>query len=72
MLRYVGVSSERAVRLREMAELGCAIALEREARADGHLCVIRLADRRVIGRGPTADAAVASALAMWDDDGAES
>lgn len=65
MLRYVGVSSARAVRLRELADLGCATALERVA-GGGNVCIIRLGDRRVIGRGPTADDAVADALAQWD------
>lgn len=67
MLRYVGVTSARAIRLRELAELGCAIALERELGSDGDLCVIRLGDRRVIGHGTDADSAVAAALTLWDE-----
>lgn len=67
MLRYAGVSSERAVRLRELADMGCAIALEREVDADGDLCVIRLGEREAVGRGATADDAVGAALARWHE-----
>lgn len=67
MLRYVGVSSDRAVRLRELADLGCAVTVERELGTDDDICVVSLGERRVLGRGTTADAAVADALAQWDE-----
>lgn len=64
MLRHAGVSSARAARLRELADLGCAVAVERQ---DGHeRCVVRLGERRVVGIGESADEAVADALAQWD------
>lgn len=67
MLRYVGVSAERAARLRELADLGCSIHLERvEGPGDPHHCVLTLGERRSEGRGEGADEAVVAALADWD------
>lgn len=70
MLRYVGVSSDRAVRLRELADLGCAVTVERELGTDDDICVVTLGERRVLGRGKTPDDAVGDALAQWDEAGA--
>jgi hypothetical protein len=67
MLRYVGVSSARAVRLRELADLGCAVAIERDVAGEGELCVIQLGERCFIGRGATADEAVGDALELWQE-----
>jgi hypothetical protein len=65
----VGVSSDRAVRLRELADLGCAVTVERELGTDDEICVVSIGERRVLGRGKNADDAVADALAQWDEAG---
>jgi hypothetical protein len=70
VLSFPGVSAERAVRLRELADVGCAVSVERPLGEDGELCVIEGGGRRVSGRGATADEAAAEALALWEDPGA--
>jgi hypothetical protein len=66
MLSFEGVEPDRAVRLRALADIGFAITIERPLGEKGELCVIEGKGRRVIGRGATADAAAADALAQWD------
>ena len=64
MLSFSGVSAERAVRLRELADVGCAVSIEREPGGEER-CIIASRGRRVIGTGATADAAAADALERW-------
>lgn len=66
MLRFPGIAAERAERLRALADMGCAVTIERPLGEDGELCIVAGRGRRVIGRGPDADAAAADALARWD------
>lgn len=63
MLSYTGVAAERAVQLRELADVGWAVSIERLLGEEAELCVIEGHGRRVIGRGASADAAAADALA---------
>ena len=67
MLSFPGVAADRAVRLRELVDLGCAVTIERPLGEDGEVCVIERHGRRVTGRGATADDAAADALARWED-----
>lgn len=67
MLSYPGVAAERAVRLRELADVGWAVSIERPLDESGELCVIEGHGRRVIGRGESADAAAADALARLEE-----
>lgn len=64
MLSFPGVSADRAERLRALADVGCAVTLEREA-GDVERCIISARGRRVIGTGATADEAAADALSQW-------
>jgi hypothetical protein len=70
VLSFPGVSAARAVRLRELADMGCGVSIERPLGEGGELCVIEGRGRQVSGRGATADEAAAEALARWDDPGA--
>ena len=67
MLRLTGVEPERALALRRLMDLGCSVALERPLREEGEICVIEGRGHKIVGRGPTADAAAADALARWRD-----
>ena len=67
MLRLTGVDSERALALRALMDVGCSVALERPLGEQGEICVIEGRGHQVVGRGPTADAAAADALAKWED-----
>jgi hypothetical protein len=67
VLSYPGVAAERAVKLRELADVGWAVSIERPLGEDADLCVIEGRGRRVIGRGESADAAAAEALARLKD-----
>lgn len=67
MLSFPGVSADRADRLRQLADVGCAVTLEREEGGEER-CIIASRGRRVIGTGATADAAAADALEMWSAD----
>ena len=69
MLSFPGVSAGRAVRLRELVDVGCAVTIERPLGEEGEVCVIERHGRRVTGRGANADEAAADALARWDDGG---
>ncbi|HSJ73178.1 MAG TPA: hypothetical protein VK904_02585 [Miltoncostaeaceae bacterium] len=69
MLSFPGVAAGRAVRLRELVDVGCAVTIERPLGEEGEVCVIERHGRRVTGRGPSADEAAADALARWDDAG---
>lgn len=64
MLSFPGVGAERALALRELADLGIAVDLERETDREER-CIIDGRGRRVVGTGPTADAAAADALERW-------
>lgn len=64
MLSFPGVSADRAVALRELAEVGCAVSIERETESEER-CIIDGRGRRAVGTGPTADAAAADALERW-------
>jgi hypothetical protein len=67
VLSFEGVEAGRAVRLRELTDLGWGVSIERPLGADGEICIIE-EDRglRIVGRGPSADAAAADALARLD------
>jgi len=67
VLSYPGVAAERAVKLRELADVGWAVTLERPLGEEVELCVIEGRGRRVIGRGASADDAAADALARLED-----
>ena len=67
MLSFPGVDADRARRLRELADMGCAVTIERPLGETGEMCVIEDRGRRAVGRGADADAAAADALARWDD-----
>jgi hypothetical protein len=67
MLRLTGVEPERALALRRLMDLGCAVALERPLQEAGEICVIEGRGHKIVGRGATADAAAADALARWKD-----
>jgi hypothetical protein len=69
VLSFPGVAAERAVRLRELVDVGCAVTLERLLGERGDVCVIEHHGRRVTGRGAGPDEAAADALARWDDEG---
>ena len=55
------------MKLRELADVGWAVLIERPLGEDADLCVIEGRGRRVIGRGESADAAAADALARLKD-----
>jgi hypothetical protein len=67
MLSFEGVEAGRAVRLRALADVGWAVSIERPLGEEGELCLIEGHGRRLLGRGPTADAAAAEALARFDE-----
>lgn len=67
MLRFEGIDAERALRLRALVDLGCAVSVERPLGADGEVCIIEHHGLRVVGRGSSADEAAADALAQWED-----
>ncbi len=67
VLSFPGVGAGHAVRLRELADVGCAVTIERETGGDER-CIIASRGRRVIGTGATADAAAADALERWSAD----
>jgi hypothetical protein len=67
VLSFEGVEAGRAVRLRSLADVGWAVSIERPLGEEGELCVIEGRGRRLIGRGPSADAAAADALARFDE-----
>lgn len=67
MLSFPGVRAERAERLRALADMGCAVTLERETGGEER-CIVSSERRRVIGTGATPDAAAADALARWGAD----
>jgi hypothetical protein len=67
VLSFPGVAAERAARLRGLADVGCAVTIERPLHEDGEVCVIERHGRRITGRGATADEAAADALSLWDD-----
>ena len=67
MLSFERVAAGRAVRLRELADVGWAVSLERPLDGDGEVCIIEGRELRVVGRGRDADAAAADALARFDD-----
>lgn len=67
MLSYPGVAAERAVKLRELADVGWAVTIERPLGEAGEICVIEGHGRRITGRGASADAAAADALARLED-----
>jgi hypothetical protein len=69
MLSFEGVDAARAVRLRALVDLGWAVSIERPLGEDGEVCIIEDHQVRVVGRGPTADAAAADALARLDERG---
>ena len=64
MLSYPGVSADRALALRGLVGLGIAVDLEREAGGEER-GIIEGRGRRVVGTGPSADAAAADALERW-------
>ena len=64
MLSYTGVSADRELALRGLVDLGIGVDLEREAGGDER-CIIEGRGRRVVGTGPSADAAAADALERW-------
>lgn len=67
MLSFPGVSADLAVRLRELADVGCAVTVQRET--DGEeSCIIASRGRQVVGTGATADAAATDALERWSAD----
>jgi hypothetical protein len=65
MLIFCGLADEREARLRELIDAGCAVTIERSLE-NGRECIIELRERRVTGRGPTADEAASDALSRWD------
>ncbi len=67
MLSFPGVRAERAERLRALADMGCAVTLERETGGEER-CIIASERRREIGIGATPDDAAADALARWEAD----
>ena len=67
MLSFEGVDAGRAVRLRALADVGWAVSIERALGEEGELCVIEGRGRRLVGRGPSADAAASDALARFDE-----
>ncbi len=66
MLSFEGIEAGRAARLRALVDVGRAVAVERPLGQDGEVCIIEGPQGRVTGRGPTADAAAADALARLD------
>lgn len=68
MLSFPGVAPDRAERLRALADMGCAVTVERPLGEDGEICVIEGRGRYVVGRGANADEAAAAALAEWAED----
>ncbi len=64
MLSFPGVRADRAVKLRELADVGWAVSIQREAESEER-CIIEGRGRRVIGTGATADAAATDALERW-------
>jgi hypothetical protein len=67
VLSFPGVAAQRAARLRELADLGCAVTIERPLGEGGEVCIIERHGRRVTGRGATADESAIEALARWED-----
>jgi hypothetical protein len=67
VLTHMGVNHERSRRLRTLADIGCAVTIER-ANDTGEWCIVEHQGRRVIGVGATADAAAADALEQWEAD----
>ena len=67
MLSYPGVGAEHALALRGLADLGIAVELERVGEGEER-CIIEGRGRKIVGSGPTADAAAADALALWSAD----
>ena len=61
MLSFEGIEAGRAVRLRALVDVGWAVAIERPLGEEGEVCIIEDREVRVVGRGPTADAAAADA-----------
>lgn len=68
VLSFPGVVAERTERLRALVDAGCAVAIERPLGEEGEICIIERRGRRVVGRGPDADAAAADALQRWEGD----
>lgn len=66
MLSYEGVEAGRAVRLRALADIGWAVSIDRPLGEEGERCIIEGHGMRAVGRGPSADAAAADALAHLD------
>ena len=66
MWSFPGVAAKRGVELRELADAGCAVTIERPLHEGGKECIIERHGRRVTGRGATADEAAADALARWE------
>jgi hypothetical protein len=66
MLSFVGVSAEHSLRLKALAEVGCAVSIVRETDTMER-CIIESHGRRVIGQGTSADAAAADALERWEE-----
>ena len=64
MLSYTGVSADRALALRGLVAVGIAVDLERGGGGEER-CIIDGRGRRVVGTGPSADAAAADALERW-------
>jgi len=67
MLSFEGIGAERAVRLRALVDVGWAVTIERPLGERGEVCIIEGHEMRVVGRGATADAAAADALARLDE-----
>ncbi len=67
MLSFPGVRADRAERLRALADVGCAVTLERETGGEER-CIVASDRRRVIGTGATPDDAAADALSQWGAD----
>ena len=66
MLSFEGVEAGRAVRLRELADVGWAVSIERPLGEDGEICIIEGRRGRIVGRGASADQAAEDALARFD------
>jgi hypothetical protein len=66
VLSFEGVEPGRAVRLRELTDLGWGVSIERPLGSEGEICIIEDRGLRIVGRGPSADAAAADALARLD------
>ncbi len=64
MLSYPGVGAEHTLALRALADLGIAVELERMDEGEER-CIIEGRGRRVVGSGPTPDAAAGDALGKW-------